>query len=230
MGDQGRPPRWPRFLPMIRPPGSARLSVSGRSSGQPHVHDPGLTIRRMGVHFCAPRRRGQHDPVFYEAPPPRWRVDPRCEVVSWLIVRPSTAGEPAHGAPLSLRAPGLEAPADLAGRAHPGAGPGTGPQNRVGIEGALLGTGAPTCGHAPRFPASDRRRGPTEHPGDARLTTQTPPPHRPQPGPTHSKTDDNPHPPPLNQETGSHPTTRPFPTLRREHTDHSGEAKQNRGR
>lgn len=33
----------------------------------------------------------------------------------------------------------------------------TDPQNRVGIEGALLGTGASACGHAPR-PCSTRRR------------------------------------------------------------------------
>ena len=35
----------------------------------------------------------------------------------------------------------------------PETGPGKGPQNRAGIEGALLGTGAPTRGHAPRIPA-----------------------------------------------------------------------------
>ena len=78
---------------------------------------------------------------------------------------------------------GLEAPADPAGRAHPRAGQGTGPQNRVGIDGALLGTGASACGHAPRLlapvapvgarvaldPAPDHRRGPAEHSGDARL-------------------------------------------------------------
>ena len=146
-----------------------------------------------------------------------------CEVASWLIVRPPAAGEPAHGAPPPPRAPGLEAPADPAGRAHPGAGPGTGPQNRVGPEGALLGTGASACGHAPRLPAPvapvgarvaldptpDHRRGPAEHPGDARLTTQTPAPHRSQHGPTHSKADDNPHPTPLNQEKCLHPMTPP---------------------
>lgn len=54
---------------------------------------------------------------------------------------------------------GLEAPADLAGRSAPGeVGHDTGPDNpRVGIEGALLGTGAPTRGHAPRLP-------PLQHP------------------------------------------------------------------
>ena len=109
---------------------------------------------------------------------------------------------------------GLEAPADPARRAHPGAGQGTGPQNRVGLEGALLGTGASACGHAPRLLAPvapvgarvaldlavDHRRGSAEHSGDARLTTQTPVPHRTQHGPTCSKADDNPHPTPLNQE------------------------------
>ena len=126
---------------------------------------------------------------------------------------------------------GLEAPADPAGRAHPGAGPGTGPDNRAGIEGALLGTGAPTRGHAPRLPAPaapvsaraaldpapDHRRGPAKHSGDARLTTQTPAPHRPQPGPTRSKADDNPH-PPLNQENCLHPMTPPLPLA---HNDRS---------
>lgn len=45
-----------------------------------------------------------------------------CTATLWLIVRPSAAGKPACGAPLPQRAPGLgfEAPADLAGRAHPG--------------------------------------------------------------------------------------------------------------
>ena len=120
---------------------------------------------------------------------------------------------------------GLEAPADLAGRSAPGeVGHDTGPDNpRVGIEGALLGTGAPTRGHAPRLPppaapvgarvaldpAPDHRRGPAKHSGDARLTTQTPAPHRSQPGPTCSKADDNPHPTPLNQENCLHPMTPP---------------------
>ena len=148
-----------------------------------------------------------------------------CTAASWLIVRPPAAGEPAHGAHPAARL-SLEAPADLAGRSAPGeVGHDTGPQNRVGIEGALLGTGAPTCGHAPRLPAPvapvgarvaldpapDHRRGLAEHPGDARLTTQTPAPHRPQPGPTRSKADDNPHPPPLNQENCLHPMTPPPP-------------------
>lgn len=99
-------------------------------------------------------------------------------------MRPSAAGEPAHSTPPPPRAPGLEAPADLAGRSAPGeVGHDTGPQNRVGIDGALLGTGASACGHAPRLLAPvapvgarvaldlapDHRRGPAEHSGDARL-------------------------------------------------------------
>ena len=88
-----------------------------------------------------------------------------------------------HGAHLATRF-GLEAPADLAGRSAPGeVGHDTGPQNRVGIDGALLGTGTSACGHAPRLLApvapvgarvaldlaADHRRGPAEHSGDARL-------------------------------------------------------------
>lgn len=125
----------------------------------------------------------------------------------------------------ALRA--LRRPLIQRGAHTPETGPGTGPQNRVGLEGALLGTGAPARGHAPRLPAPvapvgarvaldpapDHRRGPAEHSGDARLTTQTPAPHRSQHGPTYSKTDDNPHPTPLNQENCLHPMTPPGAVL-----------------
>ena len=176
-----------------------------------------------GGPLARPAAGGSTIPSSYEVPPPM-ACGSTCTVASWLIVRPPAAGEPAHGAPPPPRAPGLEAPADLAGRSAPGeVGHDTGPQNRVGIEGALLGTGASACGHAPRLlapvapvgarvaldPAPDHRRGPAEHSGDARLTTQTPAPHRSQPGPTRSKADDNPHPTPLNQENRLHPMTPP---------------------
>ena len=53
-------------------------SVSGRPPSQPHAHDRGLTTRRMGAHFCAPTAAGGSTRArSYEAPPPRWRVDPR---------------------------------------------------------------------------------------------------------------------------------------------------------
>ena len=96
--------RWPRFLPMIRPrPPSSPVppgrQLSGRPPGQPHAHDRGLTTRRMGVHFCAPRRRGQHDPVLLRGSSSTMACGSTCKVASWLIVRPSAAGEPAHGAP-----------------------------------------------------------------------------------------------------------------------------------
>ena len=170
-----------------------------------------------------PAARGQHDPVLLRGPSSDG-VWIHVWIASWLIVRPPAAGEPAHGAPPPPRAPGLEAPADLAGRSAPGeVGHDTGPQNRVGLEGALLGTGAPARGHAPRLPAPvapvgarvaldpapDHRWGPAKHSGDARLTTQTPAPHQSQPGPPYSKADDNPHPTPLNQENCLHPMTPP---------------------
>ena len=140
-------------------PGTARSSIvraPARSTACPRsgAHNP-----PAGALLRAQRREGSTIPCSYEAPPPM-ACGSTCEVASWLIVRPSAAGESAHGAPPPPRAPGLEAPADPAGRAHPGAGPGTGPQNRVGIEVALLGTGAPgarPCAPPPR-PCSTRRR------------------------------------------------------------------------
>ena len=105
-------------------------------------------------------------------------------------------------------------------------GPGQARARRTGSASRArsLGRARPARGHAPRLPAPvapvgarvaldpapDHRRGPAKHPGDARLTTQTPAPHRPQPGPTHSKADDNPHPTPLNQESCLHPMTPPI--------------------
>lgn len=67
-------------LPMIRPrPPSSPVppgrQLSGRPPGQPHAHDPGgLTTRRMGIHFCAPRR--SRAPTRFLL---RWRVDPRAQ-------------------------------------------------------------------------------------------------------------------------------------------------------
>ena len=203
------------------------------------------SIVRAPARSTACPRSGAHNPPdgcpLLRAPPPgaarsRAPTRPLLHDGVWIHVHSRLVADRAPigcwGAsawrPTPPRAPGLEAPADLAGRAHPGAGPGTGPQNRVGIEGALLGTGASACGHAPRLlapvapvgarvaldPAPDHRRGPAEHSGDARLTTQTPAPHRSQHGPPYSKTDDNPHPTPLNQETGSHSMTPPRSVVR----------------
>ena len=156
-GDQGRPSRWPRFLPMrprpSRPPGTAWLSVSGRSPGQPHVHDPGARNPPDGCPLLRAPPPGAARSRVLRGSSSAMACGSTCEVASWLIVRPSAAGEPAHGAPPLQRAPGFEAPADLAGCAHPGAGPGTDPQNRVGIGGALFGTGVLACGHAARLPA-----------------------------------------------------------------------------
>ena len=139
----------------------------------PGAHNPpdGCPLLR------AQRRKGSTIPCSYEVPPPRWRVDPR---VDRLVADRTPIG--CWGAstwrPIPPRAPGLEAPADPAGRAHPGAGPGTGPQNRGGLEGTLLGRSAPMCRASWRCV-----------PG----TTPTPIPHRSQPSPTHSKVDDTPH-------------------------------------
>lgn len=156
-----------------------------------------------------PAARGQHDPVLLRGPSSDG-VWIHVWIASWLIVRPPAAGEPAHGAPPPPRAPGLEAPADLAGRSAPGeVGHDMGPQNRVGIEGALLGTGASACGHAPRLlapvapvgarvaldPAPDHRWGPAKHSGDARLaqprlqrrTNRSPVLHTQRPTTTHTQ-------------------------------------------
>ena len=156
-----------------------------------------------------PAARGQHDPVLLRGPSSDG-VWIHVWIASWLIVRPPAAGEPAHGAPPPPRAPGLEAPADLAGRSAPGeVGHDMGPENRVGIEGALLGTGASACGHAPRLlapvapvgarvaldPAPDHRWGPAKHSGDARLaqprlqrrTNRSPVLHTQRPTTTHTQ-------------------------------------------
>ena len=58
--------------------GTTRSSMSGRSPGQPHAHDRGLTTRRRGP-SCAPnavraaRSRAPTRPLL------RWRVDPRAQ-------------------------------------------------------------------------------------------------------------------------------------------------------
>ena len=123
--DQGRPSRWPRFLPMIRPPPPSSpvppgRQLSGRPPGQPHAHDLGAHNPADGRSTSArPAAGGSTIPCSYEAPPPM-ACGSTCTVASWLIVRPPAAGEPAHGTPPPPPAPGLEAPADPAGRAHPG--------------------------------------------------------------------------------------------------------------
>ena len=131
-------------------PGTTRSSIVRAPTRSTACPRPGgLTTRRMGVHFCAPRRRGQHDPVLLRGSSSTMACGSTCEVASWLIVRPPAAGEPAHGAPPPPRAPGLEAPADPAGRAHPGDRARHGP----GQQGRHRGR-APWDGRAATRPAS----------------------------------------------------------------------------
>lgn len=100
--DQGRPSRWPRFLLMIRPrppppvPRSSIVRAPARSTACPR---PGGSQPAGWVSASArPAAGGSTIPCstrFFIG----MACGSTCTVVSWLIARPSAAGEPAHGAP-----------------------------------------------------------------------------------------------------------------------------------
>ena len=122
-GRPGAPIALPRFLPMVRPPPPSSPAPPGRrcQGARPSVPCP-----RSGAYHppagpsCAPTAAGAARSRALLGPSFAMACGSTCTVASRLIKRPSAAGEPAHGAPLPPRTPGLEAPADPAGRAHPG--------------------------------------------------------------------------------------------------------------
>lgn len=224
--DQGRPSRWPRFLLMIRPrppPSSPVVNCQGARPVNRMPTTRGLTTRRMGVRFCAPRRRGQHDPVFYEVlhRDGVWihvhsrLVADRAPVGCWgaSTWRPTPLHASALRRPLIWRGVRPRARSDTTrARTTPGSASRARSLGRARRRAAMRPASPPAAPVGARValdPAPDHRRGPAKHSGDARLTTQTPAPHRSQPGPTCSKADDNPHPTPLNQENCLHPMTPP---------------------
>ena len=138
----------PRYRPVVDVRAPARSTACPRSG----AHNP-----PAGALLRAHRREGSTIPCSYEV---LHRDGVWIHVHSRLVADRAPIGCWGASAwrPTLPRAPGLEAPADLAGRSAPGeVGHDTDPQNRVGIEDALLGTGAPACGHAPRLP-------PLQHP------------------------------------------------------------------
>lgn len=173
-------------------PGTARSSMSGRPPDQPHPQRPGGSQSAGWVSTSArPTPQGQHDPVLLRGSSSVMARGSTCEVASWLIVRPSAAREPAHGAPPRHALRALRRPLIQRGAHTPG--PDQARARRTGSASRAHSLrGAHRC---------------TEHPGDACLaqprlqfrTDRSPVPHTQRLTTPHT----------AQPETGSNPMTPP---------------------